>query len=434
MSVRSLGAAASGIDTMQTDLDTIGNDIANSETDGFKSGTAEFQDLLTEQLQPAGAAPAPSRRAPTRQQSARAPRCRRSRRTSRRAQSPRRGSARMWQSRATASSWSVRTARPSTRGMATCRSTPTGISPPRAGAWCWAGRRASRPRHPRAAQCHRGIGRSPSGNAERRPRWQSSCRLDRSGERHDDDVRHAGQHRSRGLDVHPNRRGQHLEHEGLSPVRPQHCGPHPRPSFSGRTGGCRPSTVQPWARARPRWRSAPRPATTPGPVRPPSRLPGAGSENAVTQFATDQTIAVTSQDGYAAGTLDSYRSAPTERSRAPTPTVRVRHSGPSRWHSSPTRRDWTTWGTASTPRRLLRAAPSWVSPERTASDPSRAVPSRDRTSTWPPSSPTSLRRRPRTRRTPRSWTRRQPPSSRSFRCRSAGRVVVAPATLRHNGP
>ena len=31
-----------------------------------------------------------------------------------------------------------------------------------------------------------------------------------------------------------------------------------------------------------------------------------GSENAVTQFASDQTIAVTSQDGYAAGTLDSY--------------------------------------------------------------------------------------------------------------------------------
>ncbi len=56
MTVRSLSAAASGIDIMQTDLDTIGNDIANSETDGFKSGTAEFEDLLTEQLQPAGAA------------------------------------------------------------------------------------------------------------------------------------------------------------------------------------------------------------------------------------------------------------------------------------------------------------------------------------------------------------------------------------------
>jgi flagellar hook protein FlgE len=41
---------------MQTDLDTIGNDIANSETDGFASQTAEFSDLLTEQLEPAGGA------------------------------------------------------------------------------------------------------------------------------------------------------------------------------------------------------------------------------------------------------------------------------------------------------------------------------------------------------------------------------------------
>jgi flagellar hook protein FlgE len=56
MSVRSLGTAASGIDTMQTDLDTIGNDIANSETDGFASQTAQFSDLLSEQLQPAGGA------------------------------------------------------------------------------------------------------------------------------------------------------------------------------------------------------------------------------------------------------------------------------------------------------------------------------------------------------------------------------------------
>jgi flagellar hook protein FlgE len=35
-------------------------------------------------------------------------------------------------------------------------------------------------------------------------------------------------------------------------------------------------------------------------------FPPVGSENAVTQFAADQTIAVTSQDGYAAGILDSY--------------------------------------------------------------------------------------------------------------------------------
>lgn len=56
MPIRSLGAAASGIVTMQTDLDTIGNNIANSETDGFTSQTAEFSDLLTQQLQPAGGA------------------------------------------------------------------------------------------------------------------------------------------------------------------------------------------------------------------------------------------------------------------------------------------------------------------------------------------------------------------------------------------
>lgn len=56
MPIPSLGAASSGIDIMQTDLNTIGNDIANSETDGFASQTAEFSDVLTEQLQPAGGA------------------------------------------------------------------------------------------------------------------------------------------------------------------------------------------------------------------------------------------------------------------------------------------------------------------------------------------------------------------------------------------
>ncbi len=56
MSNRSLGAAASGIDTMQTYLDTIGNNIANSQTDGFVSSSVEFSDMLTEQLLPAGGA------------------------------------------------------------------------------------------------------------------------------------------------------------------------------------------------------------------------------------------------------------------------------------------------------------------------------------------------------------------------------------------
>lgn len=56
MPIPSLGAAASGIEIMQTDLNTIGNDIANSQTDGFSTQTAQFSDLLTEQLQPASGA------------------------------------------------------------------------------------------------------------------------------------------------------------------------------------------------------------------------------------------------------------------------------------------------------------------------------------------------------------------------------------------
>ncbi|HUW88218.1 MAG TPA: flagellar hook-basal body complex protein [Candidatus Paceibacterota bacterium] len=56
MSNRSLGAAASGISTMQTYLDTIANNVANSQTNGYVSQTIQFSDLLTEQLQPAGGA------------------------------------------------------------------------------------------------------------------------------------------------------------------------------------------------------------------------------------------------------------------------------------------------------------------------------------------------------------------------------------------
>lgn len=53
MTVPSLASAAAGIDTMQTNLNTIGNDIANSQTDGYTSQTAQFSNVLTGQLQPA---------------------------------------------------------------------------------------------------------------------------------------------------------------------------------------------------------------------------------------------------------------------------------------------------------------------------------------------------------------------------------------------
>jgi flagellar hook protein FlgE len=55
MTVRSLAAADSGIQTMQTMLDVIGNNVANVNTDGYKETSAEFSDLLNQQLTPAGA-------------------------------------------------------------------------------------------------------------------------------------------------------------------------------------------------------------------------------------------------------------------------------------------------------------------------------------------------------------------------------------------
>lgn len=58
MTVRSLAAADSGIQAMQTMLDTLGNNIANVNTVGYKQTSTQFADLLNQQLAPAGA-PAP---------------------------------------------------------------------------------------------------------------------------------------------------------------------------------------------------------------------------------------------------------------------------------------------------------------------------------------------------------------------------------------
>jgi flagellar hook protein FlgE len=47
---RSLAAAVSGINADQTYLDSIGNNIANSDTDGYKQQNVEFSELLTQQV------------------------------------------------------------------------------------------------------------------------------------------------------------------------------------------------------------------------------------------------------------------------------------------------------------------------------------------------------------------------------------------------
>jgi flagellar hook protein FlgE len=54
---QALLAAVSGINTTQTYLDVIGNNIANVNTDGYKQQDVDFVDLLSEQIQGASAPP-----------------------------------------------------------------------------------------------------------------------------------------------------------------------------------------------------------------------------------------------------------------------------------------------------------------------------------------------------------------------------------------
>jgi flagellar hook protein FlgE len=52
MPVISLAAADSGISTMQTEIDTIGNNVANADSDGYQEADVQFSDILTQQLSP----------------------------------------------------------------------------------------------------------------------------------------------------------------------------------------------------------------------------------------------------------------------------------------------------------------------------------------------------------------------------------------------
>ena len=57
--LRSMFAAVSGLQAHQTFMDVVGNNIANVNTTGFKAGTVEFEDLLSQTHQRRGrAAPA----------------------------------------------------------------------------------------------------------------------------------------------------------------------------------------------------------------------------------------------------------------------------------------------------------------------------------------------------------------------------------------
>ena len=63
--LRALHTAATGMHAQQINIDTIANNIANINTTGFKSVRAEFQDLLYQDLRPAGTASSSSTEYPT---------------------------------------------------------------------------------------------------------------------------------------------------------------------------------------------------------------------------------------------------------------------------------------------------------------------------------------------------------------------------------
>src|SRR2546423_5872502 len=62
--LRALYTAATGMQAQQINIDTIANNIANVNTTGFKQGRAEFQDLLYQNIRPAGASSSSSTQYP----------------------------------------------------------------------------------------------------------------------------------------------------------------------------------------------------------------------------------------------------------------------------------------------------------------------------------------------------------------------------------
>lgn len=53
--LRALNTSATGLEAQQANIDRIANDLANVNTDGFKRGTTEFQDLMYETIKEPGA-------------------------------------------------------------------------------------------------------------------------------------------------------------------------------------------------------------------------------------------------------------------------------------------------------------------------------------------------------------------------------------------
>lgn len=65
MSSRALSIAATGMQAQTLNIDVIANNLANVSTPGFKRSRADFQDLLYQNLRPAGTASAAGTQVPT---------------------------------------------------------------------------------------------------------------------------------------------------------------------------------------------------------------------------------------------------------------------------------------------------------------------------------------------------------------------------------
>jgi flagellar basal-body rod protein FlgG len=63
--IRSLWTSATGMQAQALNLDVISNNLANVNTTGFKKSRAEFQDLLYENLRPAGTSSSQDTQVPT---------------------------------------------------------------------------------------------------------------------------------------------------------------------------------------------------------------------------------------------------------------------------------------------------------------------------------------------------------------------------------
>jgi flagellar basal-body rod protein FlgG len=63
--MRALYTSATGMMAMQTNMDVISNNLANVNTTGFKHSRADFQDLMSQEMRPAGASVADGVTTPT---------------------------------------------------------------------------------------------------------------------------------------------------------------------------------------------------------------------------------------------------------------------------------------------------------------------------------------------------------------------------------